>query len=326
MVPGMRLGPGGRPNAAVLHAADDLCRSVAPPARVLELLAWLDAGRATSHLHDAARRAGALGAALSAAEREPGVPFEELVPACEEFARDFAEDPAALPHIGWQEVVDDASALRRYGFSSNRSVETFEELLRWGAAASRRLVGILTLTLRFVESHAGAGALPEGFGDLPATIASRREEWARAQAVLDRTATVVGAVMAETHAFPRRRVLLKERAESEDAAVAKLLRAVAGVLSPWAWLVRAPESRVLSCEVVGDYGLRLRFGDGTDRDVELGQDYWSTTGVSMDPELFRSVCVDPGCNRLVWPNGVQVPGERLHLAIREGRLGGRRGE
>jgi hypothetical protein len=209
-----------------------------------------------------------------------------------------------LPHIGWSEVIDEADpAYRRYGFSSTRSFETFEELMRYLSGACREMARIQELA-----RAAGAGR-------------EDPEDWGATADTLDRTADAVREVRAQSDDFARRRELARERAAAEgDETVAGLLQAIGKVLSPWAWLPRRPGSRLVECVPSRDFHLRLRFADGLAREIELGEEFWSTTGLAPDAEEFRGVRLDRERNRLVWANGVEVPGERLHLAIIEGRL------
>lgn len=131
-------------------------------------------------------------------------------------------------------------------------------------------------------------------------------------------------VLTRTEDFEQQRQALAVRAEAErDESVVRLVTAIAKVRSPWAWLVKSRESRLTCLELAGDYRLRLGFADGLFREVELGSEYWSTTGLEIDPESFRSARIDKEHNRLVWSNGFADSGERLHLALIEGRLGGR---
>ena len=62
-------------------------------------------------------------------------------------------------------------------------------------------------------------------------------------------------------------------------------------------------------ELAGDYRLRLGFADALFREVGLGPEYWSTTGLEIHPERFRSARIDIERNRLVWSNGFADSGE-----------------
>jgi hypothetical protein len=54
--------------------------------------------------------------------------------------------------------------------------------------------------------------------------------------------------------------------------------------------------------------------------VELGEDYWSYTGLDMDERVFQTVRLDEDENMLVWENRYSFIGEALHAAIVEGRM------
>ncbi len=74
-----------------------------------------------------------------------------------------------------------------------------------------------------------------------------------------------------------------------------------------------PIYRVVSCEVLGERNLRVKFDDGVARVIDLtpvlaGELF----GPLRDPELFKQVRVDPGVHTLVWPNGADFDPATLH--------------
>ena len=69
-------------------------------------------------------------------------------------------------------------------------------------------------------------------------------------------------------------------------------------------IVAHPIVRVRSFEIVGPYSLRVLFDDGTAQAIDFepvlaGELY----GPLRDPDVFRSVRLDPEAHTLVWPNG-----------------------
>ena len=74
-----------------------------------------------------------------------------------------------------------------------------------------------------------------------------------------------------------------------------------------------PIYRVINCEVVGAYTLRVAFDDGTIQTIEFqpvltGEVY----GPLQDERLFNQVEVDPEVHTLVWPNGADFDPTTLH--------------
>lgn len=289
---------------------------------LFEMLGYLDAGGAIHAIEAIADRVSRLRelAGSSGSSRRNGLSV--LIGTCEDFAGEYGRGGRtihALPHIGWTEVVDDASAAAgRYGFTSTGSIETFEELLRYCSGVCDRMADVTARSLEALDELSGSARRDE----VRALLGRGMDGWRERRRSLDRTAETIREALAETGEFALRRGILRERATSErDEAAARLLTAIGRVLSPWAWLPASPESRLVACEASGGYRLRIAFADGLDREIELDEEYWSTTGLAIDPELFRAVRLDRERNVLVWPNGYEIPGERLHLAIREGRLG-----
>lgn len=71
--------------------------------------------------------------------------------------------------------------------------------------------------------------------------------------------------------------------------------------------------RVIGFEIVRPYTLRIRFDDGTEREIDfrpilVGEIY----GALQDETLFNQVEIDPEVHTLVWPNGADFDPETLH--------------
>jgi hypothetical protein len=65
--------------------------------------------------------------------------------------------------------------------------------------------------------------------------------------------------------------------------------------------------------IVGEYILRVQFDDDTEQTIDLepvleGELF----GPLRDPQVFRSVRVDPLARTLVWPNGADFDPATLH--------------
>jgi len=71
---------------------------------------------------------------------------------------------------------------------------------------------------------------------------------------------------------------------------------------------------VVGVEVLAHYRLRLTFGDGLVRDVDLGhlRDAGPVFEPLRDPAYFARVVVDPAARTVVWPNGADLDPLVLH--------------
>jgi hypothetical protein len=70
---------------------------------------------------------------------------------------------------------------------------------------------------------------------------------------------------------------------------------------------QATRIRIETVEPLDGYVLRLRFSDGSTREVDLGTELW---GPVFEPlrelEVFRQVAVDNELGTIVWPNGADM--------------------
>lgn len=75
--------------------------------------------------------------------------------------------------------------------------------------------------------------------------------------------------------------------------------------------------RVVEARYRHDFVLWLKFGDGTEGEIDLGGELG---GVMFEPlkhsEFFRQFHIDPDLHTLVWPNGADFAPEFLHANIR----------
>jgi Protein of unknown function (DUF2442) len=70
---------------------------------------------------------------------------------------------------------------------------------------------------------------------------------------------------------------------------------------------------VISVQVLSHYRLRLRFSDGSSRDVDLtGKLRGPVFEPLADPEFFAQVRVDDALGTVVWPNGADLDPLVLH--------------
>jgi hypothetical protein len=75
-----------------------------------------------------------------------------------------------------------------------------------------------------------------------------------------------------------------------------------------------PTARIVSVEPLDGFVLRLSFGDGTEREVDLEGELWGPVfePLRADRELFRQVHVDKELGTIVWPNGADMDPDVLH--------------
>jgi len=74
-----------------------------------------------------------------------------------------------------------------------------------------------------------------------------------------------------------------------------------------------PLYRIIACELVGPFTLRLRFNDGLSRTIDFesilhGELY----GPLHDPRVFAQVNLDPEIHTIVWPSGADFDPATLH--------------
>ncbi len=64
--------------------------------------------------------------------------------------------------------------------------------------------------------------------------------------------------------------------------------------------------------------MRLRFTNGTERDVDLSVYLRGPVFEPMcnDPAVFRSVRVDPELGTIVWPNGADIDPDVLYRGLK----------
>jgi hypothetical protein len=315
---------------AVRDAARTFLARSAASERVVEVLAHLDVGRTLGIVDDLVaetdRLRRSIAEATSGTTTLPSA-FGELVAHCGAFVARHGPPgrPArAVGHIGWAEVIPDDPALyAAYGFVPDRSIESFAALVRYLGETGSGVVGILAALLSLTHAppvtDAAAGTAD---GDaLDRAIRDDIDRWTSAGHTLDRVAHTVGEVLTETTDFTQQRAALAAGATAEsDSTAARLLNGIARVQSQRAWIVANPAARLTFVDPAGGFRLRLGFASGAFRAVVLGADYWETTGLEIDPESFADVRIDGTRNTLVWSNGHRDSGDRLHLAIVEGRL------
>jgi hypothetical protein len=76
----------------------------------------------------------------------------------------------------------------------------------------------------------------------------------------------------------------------------------------------APLVRITSVEPLGDHHLRLTFGDGLVRELDLSQvvDAGGVFEPLRDADFFAQVSIDGVAGTICWPNGVDLDPDVLH--------------
>jgi hypothetical protein len=74
---------------------------------------------------------------------------------------------------------------------------------------------------------------------------------------------------------------------------------------------------ITGVEVIGEYRLRLTFGDGTVGDVDFSERVWRGVFEPLrDPQYFARVTVDPEAGTITWPDGLDMAPEPLYAEAR----------
>jgi hypothetical protein len=76
--------------------------------------------------------------------------------------------------------------------------------------------------------------------------------------------------------------------------------------------------RVQDVEVLEPFRVRLRFTNGTAREVDLAVFLRGPVfePIRNDPAVFRSVRVDPELGTIVWPNGADIDPDVLYHGLK----------
>lgn len=75
--------------------------------------------------------------------------------------------------------------------------------------------------------------------------------------------------------------------------------------------------RVRSVEVLAGFSVRLRFSDGSSRDVDLEKYLHGPVfdGIRNNPDVFRSVRVDERGGTICWENGADIDPDVLYHGL-----------
>jgi hypothetical protein len=79
--------------------------------------------------------------------------------------------------------------------------------------------------------------------------------------------------------------------------------------------MRSPttRARISAVQPLRNYVLRLRFNDGSVREVDLEHELWGPMFEPLrDLDEFRKVAVDAELGTIVWPNGADLDPDVLH--------------
>ncbi len=73
-------------------------------------------------------------------------------------------------------------------------------------------------------------------------------------------------------------------------------------------------ARIISVEPLHGFVLKLRFDDGTERELDLESELWGPVfePLRTNPDLFRQVRIDEQLGTVVWPNGADMDPDVLH--------------
>ncbi|MDE2483882.1 MAG: DUF2442 domain-containing protein [candidate division NC10 bacterium] len=74
-----------------------------------------------------------------------------------------------------------------------------------------------------------------------------------------------------------------------------------------------PIYRVIECEIVGPYTLRVAFDDKTEQVIDFRPVLAGALYAPLqDERVFNQVEIDPEVHTLIWPNGADFDPETLH--------------
>jgi hypothetical protein len=74
--------------------------------------------------------------------------------------------------------------------------------------------------------------------------------------------------------------------------------------------------RVVEARYVQDYMVHLRFADGTEGDIDLGDELYGEIFEPLkDQAFFRQFFVHPEFHTLTWPNGADIAPEFLYKKV-----------
>ena len=77
---------------------------------------------------------------------------------------------------------------------------------------------------------------------------------------------------------------------------------------------------VTRVDVIADHRLRLSFDDGSDGEIQFGEDDWFGVFEPLrDPAAFAQARLDDELGTVVWPNGADIAPETLHQWATRGR-------
>ncbi len=74
--------------------------------------------------------------------------------------------------------------------------------------------------------------------------------------------------------------------------------------------------KVIEAKYVQGFVIRIRFSDGIEGDVDLGEELQGEVFESLnDLNHFKQFCVHPELHTIIWPNGADFAPEFLYAKI-----------
>ena len=71
--------------------------------------------------------------------------------------------------------------------------------------------------------------------------------------------------------------------------------------------------RIIDCQLLPPYSLKLKFGDGLTRVIDLERVLEGVLyGPLRNPTIFSKVMIDPEVQTVIWPNGADFDPAVLH--------------
>lgn len=87
------------------------------------------------------------------------------------------------------------------------------------------------------------------------------------------------------------------------------------------------EPEVVAAKPTGGYRVWLRFSDGLEGEIDLGDLLWGPVFEPLkDEKAFAELQIDPDWGTIVWPGGADVAPESLRARLEKSKSGSRAAE